>query len=198
MKTTNVRTLLPMEGPLACAVMTLLGSLLLTSHALAAAIRPSIVTGLMQQPSSQYYHAVYGGQVDIARKDDIAYMRLQYLERPAFRSSGFVDQDFSSAVFFGKSVYKKGSLGLGALIGAGYNWGYIKETGVENPIREAYRMPGVGTGLEGRWSTKKVDLRFSYQTIICQNDRDLFNYYVAWPFSWFLLSVSTPIELGGR
>lgn len=163
-----------------------------------ASLRPTIVTGLMQQPSSQYYHYVYGGQLDIARKDDVAYMRLQYLERPAFESAGFIDQDFSAAVFFGKSVLKRGGFGVSALVGAGQNWGYLKEAKVDNPRREAYRMPGIGTALEAKWSSARVDLRVSYQTMICQNDRELFDYYVAWPFSWFLLSASTPISFGGR
>jgi hypothetical protein len=170
----------------------------LPSPSFGASIRPTLVNGLMQQPSSQYYHYVYGGQFDIARNDDVAYMRLQYLQRPAFKNAGFVDQDLSSALFFGKSVLKKGSFGIGALVGAGYNWGYIKEIDNATASREVYRMPGIGTAIDGRWTSKAVDIRLSYQIMICQNDRELFRYLVAWPFSWFLLSVSTPIEWGGR
>jgi hypothetical protein len=164
----------------------------------AASIRPAMIAGLMQQPSSQYYHYVYGGQLDVARKDDAAYLRLQYIERPAFKSAGFIDQDFSSSLFFGKSVLKQGGLGIGALIGAGYAWGYLKEAEGSAPKREAYRMPGFGAGIEGKWANKSIDIRASYQTLICQNDRSQFDYYVAWPFSWFLVTVSTPITIGGR
>ncbi len=198
MKIRRLIKVLPMDPGLALVVAAMFWTWRTPTELSAASLRPTVVTGLMQQPSSQYYHYVYGGQVDIARKDDAAYMRLQYLERPAFRSAGYVDQDFSAALFFGKSVYKKGPLGIGALIGTGYNWGYLKEIAGDAPSREAYRMPGIGTGIEGKWSTDRLDVRLSYQTMICQNDRSQIDYYVAWPFSWFLLSASTPINLGGR
>lgn len=163
-----------------------------------ASIRPSILTGLMQQPSSQYYHYVYGGQFDLARKEDAAFMRVQYLERPAFHHAGYVDQDFSGALMFGARVLKHGNLGISAVIGGGYAWGYLKEDAAENPQREAYRLPGVATGIEGRWSIKHVDVRISHQLMICQNDRAQLAAYVAWPFTWFLLAVSTPVTWGER
>ena len=163
----------------------------------AAALRPTVVSGVMQQPTSQYYHLTYGAQLDLARKDDAALMRLQYLERPGFHNGGYVDQDFSGAFFFGASVLKGGSLGMNALLGGGYAWGYIKEENVDSPRHESYKLPGIATGLEARWTTSLVDVRLTHQMMICQSSKVQLEAYVAWPFTWTLLSVSTPISFWG-
>ncbi|MEI6398827.1 MAG: hypothetical protein WCO71_08665 [Pseudomonadota bacterium] len=165
--------------------------------ALAASARPMLLTGLMQQPSSQYYHYVYGGQLDLARKNDVAMLRLQYLERPAFRNAGYVDQDFSAAAMFGKSVLRIGNIGVNALVGGGYAWGYIKDDADVAPRREAYRLPGIATSLEAKWGTNNIDFRLAHQMMICQSSKVQAEAYVAWPFTWFIFSMSTPISIGG-
>lgn len=180
------------------AFIVILSGAFSTERVFAASLRPSLLAGLMQQPSSQYYHYVYGGQLDLARKEDAAFMRAQYLERPAFRRAGFVDQDFSAALLFGARVFKYKDLGINAVIGGGYAWGYLKEDAVDVPARESYRLPGIATGIEGRWTGKWIDIRAAYQHMICQNDRDQLEAYVAWPFNWFLVSLSTPIKWGER
>jgi hypothetical protein len=163
----------------------------------AANARPMLLTGLMQQPSSQYYHYVYGGQLDLARQNDVAILRLQYIERPAFRNAGYVDQDFSGAVLFGKSVLTTGNIGVNALVGGGYTWGYIKDDSDVAPRREAYRLPGITTSLEAKWGTSSIDFRLAQQMMICQNSKTQAEAYVAWPFTWLLFSMSTPISIGG-
>jgi hypothetical protein len=179
---------------LACAVVTFIW---LESPALAATVRPAVISGLMQQPTSQYYHFTYGAQMDVARKEDAAIVRWQYLERPAFRRVGYVDQDFSGAMFFGTNVLKSGQFGVNALVGGGYAWGYLKEEGVASPKREGYKLPGMATALEARWTTSLVDVRLAHQVLICQNSKAQLQAYVAWPFTWVLLSLSTPINIGG-
>ena len=166
-------------------------------EARAASAWPTLLPGLMQQPSSQYYHYVYGGQLDFARKNDVAMLRLQYLERPAFRNAGYIDQDFSAAAMFGKSVLNVGNIGINALVGWGYTWGYIKDDTDVAPRREGYRLTGVATSLEAKWGTTNIDFRLAHQMMVCQNSKTQAEAYVAWPFSWFLLSLSSPISIGG-
>ena len=177
--------------------LVLFSAIIRATSAVGATLRPTAVTGLMQQPSSQYYHLIYGGQIDIAKKDDAAQMRLQYLERPPFRRVGFVDQDFSGAVFFGKGIIKDKVFGVSALVGGGYAWGYIKEDTEDNPVKNSYKLPGIATALEARWTFKSLDLRATYQTMICQNSKTQLQAYVAWPFNWFLVAASMPVSLGG-
>lgn len=181
------------------SVMLIISSAVALSSAIcfSATIRPTIATGLMQQPSSQYYHLIYGGQLDIAKVDDAAQLRLQYLERPPFRKAGYVDQDFLAGIYFGKSVIRGRFFGASAFIGGGYAWGYIKEDTENSPAKETYKLPGLGTALEARWTIKALDIRGSYQVLICQNSRSQLEAYVAWPFSWFLLTASMPVSVGG-
>lgn len=174
----------------------LFGSIFGAERATCASIRPSLLAGLMQQPSSQYYHYVYGGQLDLARAEDASFIRGQYLERPVFRHGGFQDQDFSAAVLFGARVLKHKNFGVSAVLGGGYAWGYLKEDEQENPRRQTYRLPGVATGVEGRWSNSWIDIRLSHQLMICQNDNEQLQAHVAWPFTWFLFSVSSPLSWG--
>lgn len=182
----------------ACPVTTLTLALLWYANAgIAASIRPTAVSGVMQQPTSQYYHLAYGVQLDLARLDDAALMRWQYLERPAFHKSGYIDQDFSGAFFIGANVLKQRQVGVNALIGGGYAWGYLKEDGEGVLRHESYRLPGVATALEARWTTPSFDVRVTHQVMICQNSQAQTEAYVAWPFSWTLLSVSAPINFGG-
>lgn len=178
----------------AFVVLALLGN----GHAgLAVSIRPTVISGVMQQPTSQYYHLAYGAQLDLARLDDAALMRWQYIERPAYHKGGYVDQDFSGAFFIGASVLKKSQVGVNALLGGGYAWGYLKEEGGDMPRHEGYRLPGIATALEARWTTSSFDVRLTHQVMICQNSQAQAEAYVAWPFTWTLLSVSAPINLGG-
>ena len=172
-------------------------SLCRATNGLAGTLRPTVVSGVMQQPTSQYYHLAYGAQLDFARKDDAALMRWQYIERPAFHSSGYVDQDFSAAFFFGANVLKKDRFGMTALVGGGYAWGYIKEETVDLPKHESFSLPGIATALEARWTTRLLDVRLTHQVMVCQNSKVELEAYVAWPFTWTLLSISIPIKFEG-
>jgi hypothetical protein len=169
----------------------------IASSARAATLRPSALVGFMAPPSSQYYHYVYGGQVDLARNMDSSLMRIQYLQRPAFSKSGYTDQDFSALAMIGTSVLGKKEFGVTALAGGGYVWGYIKAS--NNPDdKNSYKLPGLAVALEARWSPKFIDVRFAHQVLIAHESQDQLKAYVAWPFNWFVLSAAYPISVGGR
>lgn len=164
---------------------------------LAATLRPSALVGLMTPPSSQYYHYVYGGQIDLARRFDSSLLRIQYLQRPAYTKSGYTDQDFSALGMVGTSVMGKKEYGVTALLGGGYVWGYIKAS--ENlDDRNSYKLPGLAVALEAKWSPKFIDVRFAHQVFIGHESQDQLKAYVAWPFNWFVLSAAYPISFGGR
>jgi hypothetical protein len=169
----------------------------IAGSSLAATLRPSVLVGLMAPPSSQYYHYVYGGQVDLARRFDTSLVRVQYLQRPAFTETGYTDQDFSALAMLGTSVLGKKEFGVTALFGGGYVWGYIKAS--ENPDdKNSYKLPGLAVALEARWSPKLIDVRFAHQVLVAHESKDQLKAYVAWPFNWFVLSASYPISIGGR
>jgi len=160
----------------------------------AASVRPSVSAGLMVPPSSQYYHYVFGTQLDLARDSDQSLVRIQYLQRPKFSSRGYTDQDFSGLVLLGQSILQRKSLGVTSLIGGGYAWGYIKsETDLSDV--NSYKIPGIALALEGRWTTDYLDVRFTHQVLVGHSSKEQLNAYVAWPFNWFVLSFSHPIEI---
>lgn len=162
----------------------------------AAEVRPSFLAGLMTPPSSQYYYYVYGGQLDASRDQDQGLLRIQYLKRPEFNSLGYVDQDYSGLALVGTSVLKRGEFGVTTLVGGGYTWGYIKST--ENPADEnSYKIPGLAVAIEGRWSPKGLDVRLTHQVFVGHSSTEQLKAYVAWPFNWFVISVSRPIEIRG-
>lgn len=163
-------------------------------RAVAASIRPSFSSGLMVPPASQYYHFVYGAQLDVAQDLDRSLVRLQYLQRPKFSSRGYSDQDFSGLFLIGQSILRWRTLGVTSLIGGGYAWGYIKSD-TEGSKAERYKLPGLAVALEGRWTPKYLDLRFSHQVLIAHSSNEQLTAYVAWPFNWFVISLSRPIEL---
>jgi hypothetical protein len=175
-------------------IVCLLGVMLTSQWADAASFRPSFAAGLMVPPSSQYYHYVYGAQVDLARKFDQSLVRIQYLQRPKFTSHGYLDQDFSGLVLVGQSIFRHKNLGVTSLVGGGYAWGYIKST-EGAPEQNSYKLPGLAVAIEGRWSPKLMDIRLAHQVLIAHGSTEQLNAYVTWPFNWFVLSISRPIQI---
>ena len=142
--------------------------------AIAASVRPSFSAGLMVPPSSQYYHYVFGTQIDLARESDRSLIRLQYLQRPKFTSRGYTDQDFSGLIFIGQSLLQRKSVGVTSLIGGGYAWGYIKSVADSDEVN-SYKIPGLAVSLEGRWSTDYLDVRFAHQVLIGHSAKEQLN-----------------------
>jgi hypothetical protein len=97
-------------------------------------------------------------------------------------------------VLLGQSILQRKSLGVTSLIGGGYAWGYIKSETDFSDIN-AYEIPGIAVALEGRWSTDYLDVRFTHQVLVGHSSEEQLNAYVAWPFNWFVLSFSHPIEI---
>jgi hypothetical protein len=167
---------------------------LVGNPAIAASIRPSFSAGLMVPPSSHYYHYVFGTQIDLAREFDRSLIRLQYLQRPKFTSRGYTDQDFSGLVLLGQSILQRKNIGVTTLIGGGYAWGYIKSVHDSSDM-DSYKIPGLAVALEGRWSIDYLDVRLAHQVLVGHSTSEQLNAYVAWPFNWFVLSFSHPIEI---
>lgn len=130
----------------------------------------------------------------MARDNDQSLLRIQYLQRPPFTSKGYVDQDFSGALMVGKSVLQRKEWGITALFGGGYAWGYIRST-KDGSLSNSYSLPGPTVAIDGRWSTKGIDVRLTHQVLVGHNSKEHLNAYVVWPFNWFVFSVSSPVSL---
>jgi hypothetical protein len=158
----------------------------------AALFQPALLSGVMQQPTSSYYHLIYGAQADFGSSDGAILLRGSYFERPAFKRVGYVDQDYGWSALLGSKLASTKSHGFFAFFGAGRVAGYIKPvTPVEDGSSQSrsFNMPGLTASMEYKWLGDRLFLGAGHQTIICFGDSAQTEAFVAWPFSLFTLSV---------
>jgi hypothetical protein len=175
------------------AAATALASLAATP-AVALSIRAATTGGVMQQPTSHYYLACYGGRLDLATDADGLVMRASYVERPEFRSVGYADKEYGYFALVGTRVTKgKTGPALTAFIGAGRMHGYVARLDTDSAPegatnRRSFQLPGLSTALEygGRWHG--LDLAVGHQAFIGYVDDEQLDAYVAWPYNFFQVS----------
>lgn len=152
--------------------------------------------GLMQQPASQYFHLVQGGSLDVSLVRSWA-VRGTYFERPIFRSEGYIDQDLFAFAQTGSSFMKKGPVDVYGYIGAGRCWGYIKEEepqpGHSNPRRNDYSMTAAAFSMEAAIASRFAEFRLGHSLLVGRTRSDVYSSKVAWPFTIFYLTLSTPL-----
>lgn len=178
----------------------LVGLLLLAPfQAQAISVRPIAATGVMQQPTSQYYHWIYGGILDVGPTDDLS-VRASYFERPAFRSAGYVDQEFLSFLQAGGSISRRSVFDIYGYVGAGRVWGYIKEDlpkeNADTAKRETFSMPALALSMEAGISVGLLDLRLGHSMAVCLGANDQIKTKVAWPYSTYYMTATIPVEFG--
>lgn len=173
--------------------------MLMPFRALAVSMRPVAVTGVMQQPTSQYYHWIYGGMFDVGPTPGLS-LRASYFERPAFHSAGYVDQEFLAFAQMGGLIARKSIIDIYGFIGGGRVWGYLKEDNSEvasTPVRrETFAMPAAAFSMEASLSLGLVDMRIGHSQIVCMGTSDQVKSKVAWPYTTYYLTATIPIEFG--
>lgn len=160
--------------------------------ALAATFKVASTGGLMQQPTSHYYHAIYGLAVEGGVESQKFVVRGSYLERPEFRNAGFRDKDYGYFLMAGTKITKTKDRGLYAYFGGGRMLGYVKadpDTAVEGDAKERdFGISGPSAVLEYVFRWKKLDLAANHQTFIGYGDKAQAEAYVAWPYNFFQVS----------
>jgi hypothetical protein len=138
----------------------------------------SPLTGLMQQPNSQYYHLAYGASVNVINKNRQHALTAVYFERPEFSAEGFDEQETLAhiqwQIFASRTKY--GDLMAG--VGFGKVSGYVSNsTG-----RSSYSMNALVTSAEivKRW--KSFELAAGHTIYVGGKSEEELNAYVAWPF----------------
>jgi hypothetical protein len=170
------------------AVLCLIGP----GRALAFGVRGDVMSGVLQQPASQYYHLVRGAAAEVNLWKSWV-VRANYLERPEFQAAGFVDQDFISFVDTGCSFFKRDQFDILAYGGFGRAWGYLKRVeplGDGTVNRNDYSMNVLSVSMELSANLKWIDLRLGHAQHIGQGDKYQTEAKVAWPFSTYYLAVS--------
>jgi len=175
--------------------LTFLGLLLATITQNCLGITYSIgpAAGLMQQPTSHYYHYVYGTYAEVSADSRKFYIKALYLERPKFSASGFSDQEFGGFGFVGtKLTSAKKPYAINTLLGGGKISGYIKQDETSSdqsyPTRK-YTLNGVALGIEASITISKVHASLFHQTFIGLSSQEDYDANVAWPFNFFVAKV---------
>jgi hypothetical protein len=143
-------------------------------------------TGLMQQPSSQYFLLGYSGTVLLTHAKLTAGVATTFLGRPAFESGNYAEQDYGGLIEFRKGVRVWKSVQLAAGLGVGEMRGYVKRTG-ENPLRSDYRMRGASTTIQLSWVPPKASgasLFLSHTLFSGFSTQTQSQARVAWPWSF--------------
>ena len=98
---------------------------LMMNTPLLATIDVSAGGGVMIQPSSQYFHYVYGSAITMGPDKSNFVVRAQVWQRPKFTSSGFQDQDEGGQVLLGHRFKNLGIFEFYMYLGGGVAQGYI-------------------------------------------------------------------------
>ena len=102
-------------------------AVILGSTTEASVYKLGITSGLMQQPTSNYFHHVYGGYFEVGPDKEWLLLRLGYIERPVFESQGFVDQETFSYLAVGHAFPFTGPFSFVCHIGGAQVRGFVGE-----------------------------------------------------------------------
>lgn len=151
-----------------------------------------LTTGLMQQPTSQYYLWTYGANATLASENQGLILRLSYLERPKFKSEGFQDQDSALFAFIGgKSREFTKSLYVLVYAGFGETSGYIESTDNKEVYQKrSYKLSGPSFSLQIVYeASQRLRFTLSHETLVGISGQDDFDSYVVWPYLFYQFGI---------
>ena len=139
----------------------------------------------MQQPTSNYYHAVYGGYLQAASEKEGFITRILYTERPEFRSVGFADKESFTLGMIGSKFTPTANHGLYAFVGGGQTSGYIRRLEpVEGEVNQrSFRMSGPSFTMEYAANLWILNFGVSHTMFVGYGGRSEFDARVAWPYN---------------
>lgn len=149
----------------------------------------SSITGLLQQPASHYYHAIYGAQGSLETDSSKLILRLGAFERPVFSGDDYKDQDLGAFGLIGTKVTQTRNHGLYAFLGSGKIYGYTAATSLGFESRRQYELRGAQFAMEYQANFGAFDFCLNHMQFIGSFSNDQLKSFVAWPFSFYLLSL---------
>lgn len=148
--------------------------------------------GLMQQPTSNYYHAVYGGYLQAATDNEGFITRLAYTERPEFRSVGFADKETFTLGMIGSKFTKGKSHGLYAFVGGGQTRGYVRRLeSIDGEVNQrSFVLGGPSFSMDYAFHFGALDFGISHTLFVGYGGRTEFDARVAWPYNITLIQMA--------
>lgn len=147
-----------------------------------------IYVGLMQQPTSSYFHQVVGGYADAYSDDRSLFLRLGRIQRPEFRSAGFIDQEIYHFGMVGTSLVGAKWFDLEAAAGVGQVTGSLTPVSTELDTR-FFEVSGSVLSLEGKMIWEIFEVGLSHQLFTGFRTQDQIDINVVWPYVFMQLRV---------
>jgi len=146
----------------------------------------------MQQPTSNYYHAVYGAYLQFASTAESFLTKAIYIERPKFSANGFVDQDNFAMVLFGSHFSKKKNQGLYGYLGLGQTNGTIENNTEQtySSNKRSFVMKGAALSMSYRIPIATFNISLNHTQFVGYGNKLELESRVAWPYQ------ITQIEMG--
>lgn len=151
--------------------------------------------GVLQQPTSHYYHACYGVSIEAANNRQSFVLRINYLERPEFATEvtsesedkiRYTDKEYGGFLTLGTKLTKQPKHGLFAYFGGGRMAGQIRASDRQE---RSFSLPGLTAAIEYQRQFGNVILAAGHQTFAGYVDQAQLYAFVAWPYNIFNASI---------
>ena len=154
---------------------------ILAGNLLLASIDLSAGGGVMVQPSSQYFHYVYGSAVTISADQSDFVVRAQMWQRPEFTSSGFQDQDEGAQILLGHRFKNLGVFEFYMYLGGGLAQGYIQD--LSSQTKSSYKVYGTSSSASLGYHIGRFSITLEHLMFIGRRNQIEIDAKVLWPFS---------------
>jgi hypothetical protein len=149
----------------------------------------SLVSGLFQQPTSQYYHQYYGGSYEYLSPGRWPFLRVTYAERPQFNNLGYTDQESTYNLLAGAEAFRNKYSLIKAYVGLGVFQGYIKPSNdrdyVTSEEKRTFRLNGIHAAMDAVVYRGPVYAALGHEMFVGYVDNSQLEAYVAWPVLFF-------------
>jgi hypothetical protein len=159
-------------------------------------LAPAITGGLMQQPTSNYYLACYGMNIDLENQNGAFIARAAYAERPEFNRNGFAEKDRTGLLLAGTTAAKIYGGSVRVFFGGGTASGYVSKIASDNKTtldRRSYQLPGPSAAVEFAVNIGKIHFSLNHTTFIGYGGKIQTEAMVAWPYNFYFISAGYSI-----
>jgi hypothetical protein len=163
----------------------------LIASSLHAAISIHAFSGVMLQPNSQYFHGAYGATITALHQEHHLLASLTYAQRPKFTANGFADQEQGLFLTAGKEFPLSSAFACQASAGIGEQKGYLED--LHTHERREYSLRGIAAKGDIFYRFKTFALGLSHISFVGIDGKEQLTSYVAWPYSYFQLSLGVAI-----
>ena len=147
--------------------------------------------GVMQQPNSSYFHSIFGGYAEWEFFEEKVILTGTYLERPIFRSQGYLDQESYGSVGVGTKVFQ----GKYGLLFCYAGWGNVRgvmkwhQKATLHQRTSRYLLEGPSVSAAGFFKVGSVNVGAEYGVFVGIKNENQLESFVAWAYSFLTLKI---------